>query len=277
MLTLDEAVRRGSLRVTEVGAGSVPSLLVVNHGRRPVFLLAGEILLGGKQDRVLRQDVVVPPHATIEVSVYCVEKGRWDARASRGAAFDSAPSVVADGALRSRAAAGRSQEDIWSHVERKSAEAGVSSATGAYRSYVESPAVTRRLDEIVSRCAPPSAWRGRAVGAVFTSAGRVLGVELFDDSRLMRELWPKLVRSYAMQVSVYGGDDGRGAAMWALQALRASDARFVEWSGGGARVAIDLPGFHAGGIVWNGRATHVAALVDGFEVPYLDPPPPFDP
>ena len=124
MRTLDDALRSGTLRVAELGSASVPHVLVDNRGWQPVFLMAGEIIIGGKQDRVIREDAVIPARSgPTEVAVYCVEQGRWAPVAGR---FESAP-YAADADLRSRAAAGAGQESVWNHVARKSADAGVTS------------------------------------------------------------------------------------------------------------------------------------------------------
>ena len=50
-----------------------------NRGKAHVLLLAGEILVGGKQNRVLREDILLPPlSGPRPIGVYCVEQGRWN-------------------------------------------------------------------------------------------------------------------------------------------------------------------------------------------------------
>lgn len=79
--TLDEARSRGDLLITERDQASVPQLLVENRGKVHVLLLAGEILLGGKQNRVLSEDIRLPPlSGPRNIAVYCVEQGRWAER-----------------------------------------------------------------------------------------------------------------------------------------------------------------------------------------------------
>jgi hypothetical protein len=94
-LTLDEGLRSGEVIVTEAGnvqglirrpgvpsmrqgAAEVNRLVLVNHSERPLLLLAGEIVTGGKQDRVIGKDRIVPAESDpIDLSVFCVEPGRW--------------------------------------------------------------------------------------------------------------------------------------------------------------------------------------------------------
>lgn len=79
-LTMDQALARGALSMTERGAeGTVPRVVVENRSRdEHVFLMAGEVLSGGKQTRTLRQDVILAPGQRIEVNVFCVEARRWE-------------------------------------------------------------------------------------------------------------------------------------------------------------------------------------------------------
>src|SRR5580704_1393676 len=95
-LTLDEGLKSGEVEVTEAGkvqglvrsrgaatpwhytGDQVNTLVLVNNSKRPLLLLAGEIVTGGKQDRVIAKDRIVPPGADpIDLSVFCIEHGRW--------------------------------------------------------------------------------------------------------------------------------------------------------------------------------------------------------
>ena len=279
--SLDAAVRSGDLRVLEKGSGSVPSVMVENVGRTPVLLMAGEIVLGGRQDRIIRQDVVIGPRSgPVEVPVYCVEEGRWEV--SRREEFEPAPYAIADGALREKAASGAGQEEIWHDVNAKAAAPGVHSTTQAYRDWAQSPDVARRLDGFVSHCPHPSFWRGHAVGAIFLGpGGQVLGADVFGDSSLLYAEWPKLVRSYAAQVGEYDGPDASG---WSAQnffsQLQASWPSFDGWAGHGARHRLPMSGFDAWGVTLDARMVHVAALATApviIEEPPPPPPPPYEP
>ena len=100
-LTLDEGLRSGEVVVTEYGnvrglvrnrvapaaqrdSAEVNRLVLVNNSKRPLLLLAGEIVAGGKQDRVIGMDRIVPSESDpIDLSVFCVEPGRWVASSDR--------------------------------------------------------------------------------------------------------------------------------------------------------------------------------------------------
>ena len=82
-ITLDEGLKSGDVEVTEAGRArglvrprgpqaaqdnydrgdEVNTLVLVNHSKRPLLLLAGEIVTGGKQDRIVAKDRIVPADA----------------------------------------------------------------------------------------------------------------------------------------------------------------------------------------------------------------------
>ncbi len=82
--TLDEALTSQTLEITEISeTGSVPEFRVVNKGDTMVFLMAGEHLVGAKQNRVLNVSIMVPAHAELRVPVSCVGAGRWGYRSRK--------------------------------------------------------------------------------------------------------------------------------------------------------------------------------------------------
>ena len=73
------------------GGASVNQLVLINRGKRPLVLLAGELISGGKQDRIIAKDRIVAPGADpLPLDVFCVEHGRW----SSGSQFATAKMIV---------------------------------------------------------------------------------------------------------------------------------------------------------------------------------------
>src|SRR5258708_12057364 len=107
-LTLEEGLATGDVAVHEQGSesmvrgrdghpvyipqpgtsASVNQLVLINRSKRPLLLLAGELVSGGKQDRVIGKDRIVPPGAPpLPPDVFCAEP----ARSTRSAQFPAAP------------------------------------------------------------------------------------------------------------------------------------------------------------------------------------------
>jgi hypothetical protein len=100
-ITLDEGLKAKTVQVQESqDGGDVNTLYVTNLGTKPVYLMAGEVVLGGQQDRCLGQDHVIASGAKrTPVTVFCVEHGRWTGRAD----FESSAPTVASGDIRLKA------------------------------------------------------------------------------------------------------------------------------------------------------------------------------
>jgi hypothetical protein len=97
----------------------VNTLVLVNHSRRPLLLLAGEVVTGGKQDRIVAKDRVVPADADpIDLSVFCIEPGRWTESAATFGASNksSAHSFMVQPKVRERAMVEKDQQQVWDSV-----------------------------------------------------------------------------------------------------------------------------------------------------------------
>lgn len=194
VVTLDEARASGALVIVERERAAVPELSVENLGKAHVLLLAGEILVGGKQNRVLREDILLPPlSGPRSLGVYCVEQGRWN-EGRRD--FESKASFAHPG-LRREVYDKADQARVWSEVARSTRAAAAPSPTASYQQVYEQPAVRQHLDaaerELDARVDAGALGAGVFVGA---SLG---GVDVFRDPSLFGREWRKLLRAYAVE------------------------------------------------------------------------------
>ncbi len=200
-LTLDEALEGKTLEVTELDEdGSVPELRVTNKGNTLVFLMAGEQLVGAKQNRVLNASMMVPANGDMVAPVSCVEMGRWgyESRKFRSGGSSSHPKLrylMARSALagyRKDRRPSSDQGEVWDEVDRKLHAMGSRSPSDALQQAYEDRRAT--LDEAVAGLSLPE----DCCGAAFVFGGRVAGVELFDKPATLAKVLPKLVRAYAL-------------------------------------------------------------------------------
>src|SRR5579864_906843 len=142
--TLDEALASGDALVTEQGSymrrtrdGSVApiyssgpqvnQLVLINRGKRPLILLAGEVVSGGKQDRIIAKDRIVPVGAApLPLDVFCVEHGRW----TGGSDKFSAGNLMVHPSVREQAAVEQNQSQVWAAVRGETPLVGQSSVGG---------------------------------------------------------------------------------------------------------------------------------------------------
>ncbi len=209
--TLEEARARGALLISEREQATVPELIVENRGKVHVLLLAGEILLGGKQNRVLSEDILLPPFSgPRNIGVYCVEQGRW---AGRGKDFETKGTFAAP-ALRSRVMEKADQARVWGEVDKYSRLTGAPSPTRSYQEIYEKGEVKDHLKAVeqgIDHRAAPG-----ALGAAVFVGGTLAGLDLFHDPGLFAREWPKLLRAQALDT--YGRPRPPG---WDAPRLRA--------------------------------------------------------
>src|SRR5207245_4586206 len=81
-LTLGEALQQKKVIVHETQ--QVQELAIENLSpTEEVFVLAGDIVRGGRQDRIVAYDMVVPAKSgKMPIASFCVERGRWTPRGS---------------------------------------------------------------------------------------------------------------------------------------------------------------------------------------------------
>jgi hypothetical protein len=191
-LTLDGAVSRGVLVVSEKGGGSVPLVSVENRSRDEyVFIMTGEVIAGGMQTRTVRHDLVLAPGQRIDLEVFCVEAHRWSGEKGFSSGDAMLPQSI-QGELRK----GADQGKLWSEVARNNAALNAENATGSLDLALKSRPVKEKLDEVRHKIMPDIP-RG-ANGFIFLERGQAVGAELFGSEDLARELLPKLLDSYAV-------------------------------------------------------------------------------
>jgi len=239
-LTLEEGLATGEVTVAEQGAqilqrsrdgrpiyppqhntgASVNQLVLINRSRRPLLLLAGELVSGGKQDRVIGKDRIVPVGAPpLPLDVFCVEHGRWT-----GAAQFAAANTIVHPSVRERAAVDQKQAEVWDAVrsgttarsapsdprpqissENLQAAIAGNGRTEAYEKIYVSQAVGVSIDDFVNEVqrrfvqATSGLKNERVVGVVVAYGGEVAWSDIFASGDLFDHYWRKLLRSYAVE------------------------------------------------------------------------------
>jgi hypothetical protein len=242
-LTLDEGVRAGEVIVTETGQATglvrpraslndgvwredpmpvpfptprsdaqVNELSLINNSDRPLLLLAGEIVTGGKQDRVVSKDRIIPAHSQpLALGVFCVEPHRWT---QTSASFKSFSSSMAQPSVRSKAMANKNQQQVWDEVAKSrsavinrlpDAAAVPLMASSSYANAMQSNPVQGEIDKIAKPLQQSydsliqKLRTEHAVGAVVAVNGEIVWADVFASSDLLNRFWPKLIRSYAAE------------------------------------------------------------------------------
>ena len=179
--------------------GSVPELVVENRSGRRVLILAGEHLLGAKQNRVVNTDLLIPARSKRKIPVTCVEQGRWHSTSeSMRAGPMTPPSIRALNAEAvSRNAYARrcfdsDQGAVWGAVGKVLCGMAIrspsSALSDAYRERAE------ELDEVREEMHVPAG----AVGVAVFYGSDLIAVDIFDKAATLGRFWDRLMDGYSM-------------------------------------------------------------------------------
>src|SRR5262245_18260613 len=208
-LTLDEGLKDGVVKITEMDQEAVRELQLDNQSDRPLYLQEGERLYGGKQDRIIALSLVVPPKSgKVGVPTFCIEQSRWqEGDKGRTFGFTVNPALAPKG-VRGAAKFEGNQSGVWNcvSVQKKSASAkSLAKYTNASANEsLESPQLRKISDEYAEQLDDVVGKHSDAVGVVIVVNGLFEEADVYPNHALLRKLYPRLVRSYAFQGALLG-------------------------------------------------------------------------
>jgi hypothetical protein len=217
-LTLQEALAKGAVRVSETG--TVNTLTIENFGDEAVFVQAGDVVKGGRQDRTLTVSLLLPPKSgRIPIASFCVEHGRWSARGAEDArSFASSASAVPSREMKLAMQAplpaapagegvGLHQQKVWAGVaaaqERLAAATGADLRAKISESSLQLALENKKLDDMRKAYVAALKAAGEAsddiIGYVFAVNGKINSAEIYESNGLFRKMWPKLLDASATE------------------------------------------------------------------------------
>jgi hypothetical protein len=254
-LTLEEALAEGKIHVKETG--QVSELTLENLGDEEVFIQSGDLVKGGRQDRVLEVSFVVAPRSVrpIPVSALCVESGRWAMRGFESARSFSASSRglydrAAKSAIRqSYSSSGASyahakQSMVWDRVARSqqllSGSLGRSVQAAASPSSLqlslESEDLAQAEAAYVERLSALGTSEEDILGMAWAINGRMSGAEAYPSNALFRKMFAKNLRASATEaISERASETTASPSIESVQAFLAAAEQ-------GELTNTDLPG-----------------------------------
>jgi hypothetical protein len=173
-----------------------------------LFVQSGDIVKGGKQDRVAATDVLLPPRGgVVPLPAHCVEQGRWTNRGGEKVeAFTSSNGTIAGKELKYANASGN-QSAVWKNVEgnqtklNDNLKATVNAAASptSFQLTLEAPALRAKVTEYEAALRSAGEGRSDIIGAVFVVNGQITGAEVYGSNALFRKAWPKLLNSASVE------------------------------------------------------------------------------
>ncbi len=118
-VTLEEAMEKELVKLYETG--TVSQLQIDNLSGEYIYINSGDIVKGGKQDRTIQYDVILPPKAKhVDLASFCVERGRWSQREGESVGtFSISANSLSSNELKIATKRKKDQSEVWSKVDRQ--------------------------------------------------------------------------------------------------------------------------------------------------------------
>lgn len=207
-LTLQEAMDQKKVVVYETG--SVNQLAVENLSDENIYIQSGDIVKGGKQDRVFPDDFILQTKSgKVPIASFCVEHGRWTGRGAEPTGqFHASNQSLPMKSLKMAARDEHNQQQVWDQVaqaERKfAASVGAAgplptASPTSMQLALENPKVAEATDAYLRDLSKIVNGKPDVVGYAFAINGSVNSADMYASNEMFRRMWPKLLRASAVE------------------------------------------------------------------------------
>jgi hypothetical protein len=203
-VTLKEALEKRKVAITEQkGGGDVNTLFIENVSADTIIVLSGEVVQGGKQDRVIAQDFVLyPKSGKKDVSVFCVEQGRWSPK--DGDTSFKQYYTISSNEVRKAATVKKNQREVWNKVSETTEKNKAGTATGTLTALKGSASLTNDLKKYTDHFQPMLSRETDIIGVVAVSGSVILGCDMFASHDIFVKYLSSLLSSYATEAITSG-------------------------------------------------------------------------
>jgi hypothetical protein len=205
--TLEQALKKEGIVITETGtssnSGTVNELFIQNVSADTIMILSGEVVQGGKQDRMIAQDVILYPGKNkTKVQVYCVEHGRWQPNGD-GRNFKNYYSLSSN-EVRKAGTVTKNQQEVWNKVSDATSKNAAGSRTGTLAALKSSESFSSDLKKYADHFKKILINEPDVIGFVAVTGDRILGCDMFATHALFEGHYAELVNSYATEAITSG-------------------------------------------------------------------------
>lgn len=208
IMTLQEAMERKLFVVYETS--NVNELEVENLSKElDVFIQSGDIVKGGKQDRVLAISIIIPARSgRVKIEAFCVESGRWNKRGGEEAGkFSSSNDRIVTKDLKIAANSTRSQQEVWAKVSEAQTQlsrnvggsVADSDSASSLQLSLENKKVVANIDDYVRALSSAPNGKSDVIGYAFAINGKINSADIYVSNALFKKIWMKNLKATATE------------------------------------------------------------------------------
>ncbi len=203
-ISLSKAIHDGLVSVSERGTASVENvhwLRINNHSDKSLYVASGEIIAGGRQDRMMARDTILVPTGRDQyVPAMCVEEGRWAEKEKK-----FAYSNFANQHLRKVLDSTHNQVLIWNEIDHQLTDGSFKNKTMAYLARDMDKKYAQVKDDYFNFFIQKFRDTDSSiVGFVCVSGDKVIGSDIFADTHLFYNQLEPLLRGYIDEAILFG-------------------------------------------------------------------------
>ena len=207
IMTLQEALKKKKVKVIETS--NVNELEIENNSNEKVFIMSGDIVKGGKQDRVIQYDYVLKPKSgKTKLASFCVEQGRWNQRGNEEASkFGSSSESIATKELKMSVRKEKSQNKVWENVDltqkklakKINKEVTSDQSKTSLQLTLENKDLNKATKEYIKEFKNITKKHDDVIGYAFAINGKINSTDIYASNILFKKLWPKLIKSSVVE------------------------------------------------------------------------------
>ncbi|RXK59325.1 hypothetical protein ESA94_14390 [Lacibacter luteus] len=201
-VSLKAGMANGTVKLKERGdymIDNINVLLIENKSGKDLIIKSGEIVMGGRQDRVFARDTVLAAGKEHLVPVFCIEENRWSEREKkfiyRGTTGSGLQAII-DTA--------HNQTKVWDEI-RRLLKQNNQTASSSYAALLNNKKIADTTNQY-SRYFLQELRRkdSSIVGIIASTGNKILGADVFISTSLFYQTLPGLLEKYSTEAILTG-------------------------------------------------------------------------
>jgi hypothetical protein len=202
-ITLKEGLQKGLITIEERGeylVDNINVLMIQNRSGKDLFIKSGEIVMGGRQDRVFARDTIIRSSSKpAAVSVYCIEENRWSSHEKKFIYRGN----TANG-LQKLIDSVNSQTKLWDEIRRLLKQNNQTS-TSSYAALINNKKISDTTNAYFQYFLRELRRKDSSIVGVIASTGnKVLGADVFITTSLFYQTLPNILEKFAIEATMSG-------------------------------------------------------------------------
>lgn len=201
-ISLRTGMGNGTVKLKERGnymLDNINVLLIENNSGKDLIIKSGQIVMGGRQDRVFARDTILEAGKQHLVPVYCIEEDRWSEKEKkfiyRGTTGSGLQAII-DTA--------QNQTKVWDEI-RRLLKQNNQTGSSSYAALLNNRKVADTSQQYIRHFLQALRSKDSSIVGIIASTGhKILGADIFISTSLFYQTLPGLLEKYCTEAVLTG-------------------------------------------------------------------------